>query len=707
VTAKFPDKSDRADRPLVVAVAGNPNVGKTSLFNVLTGSRYQVGNYPGVTVERREGQLSPRYRVGPSIVLVDLPGTYSLTALSEDEAVAFRALTAEGHERPDAVLLVLDASNLARNLYLALQVLELGLPMVVALNMTDVARELDLEVEPGALMRELGVPVVPTVARTAEGAAQVAAALSDVASTPPRRRIEPTPARSDEPELGESLDALEAVTEPARARWLLTSSVASSEVLTDATHDELEALQRLGQARRERAAHQLVTARYREVDAMLCAIGHSESHHDSAPVMSVSETIDQVLTHKVWGLAAFLTVMAAVFVSIFSWAEPIMELIEEAVGALSEAVGEALGPGLFTDLVTEGIIAGVGNVIVFVPQIALLFLFIGILEDSGYLARAAFLLDRLMARLGLHGRAFIPLLSGYACAIPAILSTRTISSTKDRLVTILMVPFMSCSARLPIYALIIGALFVKADPWFSHSVDRGLLLLSMYVLSTVSALAVGWLYKRTILRSPTPPLILELPPYRMPRVRNTLLVVYDRTKDFVRNAGTVILAFTIILWGLLSFPREDTGAGQGGPTIVANSYGGRAAQGLEPVLDPIGQDWRMGVGIIGSFAAREVLVSTLGLVYGMEADEGDPVALREALRDDIDPETNKPRHTPLSGLALMVFFVYACMCMSTLAVVRRETRSWRWPAFMFVSMTGLAYVMALLVYQGGRLLGYE
>ena len=701
-------KASSQDKPLVVAVAGNPNVGKTSLFNGLTGLRYQVGNYAGVTVERREGRLAARHHVGgPPIVLVDLPGTYSLTALSEDEAVAFRTLAAEGSERPDAVLLVLDASNLARNLYLALQVLELGLPVVVALNMSDVVREIGLDVDTHALMRELGVPVVATVARSGEGASQVAAALAEVASTgdsPRTRSLEPG---EDDAELAACLAALEPAASRARARWLLTAVAVGNEELTDATEAERAALQQLDSADCEVAARQLVVRRYREVDQIISAIDLGDTHHAEAPVMSLSERIDRVLTHKVWGLGAFLTVMGLVFVSIFSWAEPIMEVIEDGIGALSQATGDAMGPGLFTDLVTEGVIAGVGNVLVFVPQIALLFLFIGLLEDSGYLARAAFLLDRLMARLGLHGRAFIPLLSGYACAIPAILSTRTISSTKDRLVTILMIPFMSCSARLPIYALIIGALFVTHDPWISHGVDRGLLLLSMYVLSTVSALVIGWFYKRTLLRSPTPPLILELPPYRLPRLRNTLLVVYDRTKDFIRNAGTVILAFTIVLWALLSFPREETNAGGEGPTLVAYSHAGRAAQKLEPVLEPIGQDWRMGVGIIGSFAAREVLVSTLGLVYGMEADDDDPVALREALRDDVDPDTGQRRHTPLSGLALMVFFVYACMCMSTLAVVRRETRSWRWPVFMFVSMTGLAYLMALLVYQGGRLLGFE
>ncbi|MBC8067338.1 MAG: ferrous iron transport protein B, partial [Deltaproteobacteria bacterium] len=460
----------------------------------------------------------------------------------------------------------------------------------------------------------------------------------------------------------------------------------------------------------DHAAAQLIALRYREVDRILASIHPVVSAaklREPAPAMVRSQRIDRVLTHRVWGLGVFAAVMAVVFVSIFTWAQPAMDAIEWIIAALSETVSEALGPGLLTDLLTEGVIVGVGNVLVFVPQIAMLFLFIGLLEDSGYLARAAFLMDRMMSKLGLHGRAFIPLLSGYACAIPAILGTRTISGRKDRLVTILMIPYMSCSARLPIYSLVIGALFVGEATGFRADLQRGGVMLGMYALSTTAALTAGFLYKRTILKSPTPPLVLELPPYRMPRVRNTLLVVYDRTMDFVRNAGTVILSLTIVLWALLSFPRADTGAGGEGPTNISVSYGGRAAQVIEPVLQPIGQDWRMGIGIIGSFAAREVLVGTLGLVYGMEADDEDPVALRDAIREDVDTQTGKRRHTALSGLALMVFFVLACQCMSTLAVVRRETRSWRWPAFMFVSMTGIAYVAALVVYQGGRALGFE
>ena len=682
-----------------VAVAGNPNVGKTSLFNQLTGSRHSVGNYPGMTVEQREGALASRWGDARHS-FIDLPGTYSLSPVSEDEAVAFRCLQGiAGGSPPDAVVLVLDATNLARNLYFALQVLELGLPTVVALNMVDAAKQAGLEVDAAVLEAQLGVRVLETVARTGEGVDALVGALADA---------QPAPAITYPADAAnESLDALEQCgASRARARWLICSEAADTVALTGATDEETAALASVGRDACWAAARSIVGARYDRVESFLEALDLGEQL-ESAPAMKASERVDVILTHPFLGLIAFVATMALVFVSIYSWADPLVGLIEDAFGGLSEMVADALGPGLFTDLITEGLIAGVGNVLVFVPQIAILFLFLGLLEDSGYLARAAFLLDKLMSRLGLHGRAFIPLLSGYACAIPAIMGTRTISSWKDRVVTMLMIPYMSCSARLPIYALIIGALFVSTpeDAWISPSVDRGLLLLSMYMLSTVSALGFGYLYKRTILASPTPPLVLELPPYRVPRVLNTLSVVWDKTLAFIKGAGTVILAFTIVLWAVLSFPREDTGAGGDGPTKIEASYGGRVAKSMEPLVEPIGQDWRVGIGILGSFAAREVLVSTLGLAYGMEADDDDPVQLRQAMREDVDEAGNRV-HTPLSGLALMVFFVYACQCMSTVAVVKRETRGWKWPAFMFVSMTVIAYAASLLVFQVGRLLGY-
>lgn len=685
-----------------IAVAGNPNVGKTSLFNVLTGSRHSVGNYPGMTVERREGALASRWGDSQRR-FVDLPGTYSLSAVSEDEAVAFRCLRGVDAAPPDAVLLVLDGTNLARNLYFALQVLELELPTVVALNMVDAARDAGIAVEVAALEAALGVQVIETNGRTGDGVETLIRAFDHARAAPAREYPE-----EHEPEIRLALAKLEELGgSRAQARWLLCCAAAGTVELTGATPEHRAALSDLGSEACWTVARRLVTARYTVVDSILATTDLDEQRVQSAPAMKTSERVDAVLTHPVLGLVGFVATMALVFIAIYWWADPLVGLIEDGFGALSAAIASALGPGLLTDLITEGLIAGVGNVLVFVPQIAMLFLFLGLLEDSGYLARAAFLLDKLMSKLGLHGRAFIPLLSGYACAIPAIMGTRTISSWKDRVVTMLMIPYMSCSARLPIYALVIGALFVSTpdEAVISPAVDRGLLLLSMYLLSTVSALGIGYLYKRTILASPTPPLVLELPPYRVPRVANTLAVVWDKTLAFIKGAGTVILAFTIVLWAVLSFPREDTGAGGEGPTRIEASYGGRAAKSLEPLVEPIGQDWRVGIGILGSFAAREVLVSTLGLAYGMEADDDDPVQLREAMRSDVD-EAGKPVHTKLSGLALMVFFVYACQCMSTVAVVKRETRGWKWPLFMLVSMTLIAYVAALLVFQIGRLLGY-
>ncbi|MDC0717954.1 ferrous iron transport protein B [Nannocystis bainbridge] len=714
----------RGATPLRVALAGNPNVGKTSLFNELTGSRHKVGNYAGVTVETRAGAVVARLAPARPITIVDLPGTYSLTPIAEDEAVAFRCLTGADDQPPDVVALVLDAANLARNLYLAVQLLELGRPLVVALNMMDVAAEAGAPVDPAALARALGVPVLPTVARTGEGIARLVEGLGSIEHVP----SDTSPLRA---RLLTGDDAVPPPpgTELARWRWLVSAAAAGTLDLAAPTADERVALAALAPAAVTAAAHARVIARYREVDALLAELGFTAAQRERAPAMTRSAAIDRVLTHRVWGLAIFVLVMATIFSSIFTWAEPIMGAIEALISWLSGQVRGPLGPGVFTDLLTQGVIAGAGNVLVFVPQIALLFLLLGLLEDSGYMARAAFLVDRLMARVGLHGRAFVPLLSGYACAIPAILGTRTITDPRDRLATILMIPFMSCSARLPIYVLFISALF-PADDRVGPFTVGSLMLVGFYALSTVSALLVGAFWKRTALRGPTPPFVLELPPYRLPRLRNTLLHVYDRTADFVRQAGTVILAVTVVLWVLLSFPRPpdappvpvdvdpvahvepDMSETPDSPTPprdedspIVHSIGGRIGKAIEPALLPMGQDFRMGIAILGSFAAREVMVSTLGLVYGIEEDDDDQTSLREKLREAREPDGSR-RHTPLKGLAAMIFFVYACQCMSTLAVVRRETGAWKWPLVMFTTMSALAYALAVLVYQVGLALGY-
>ncbi len=696
-----------------VALAGNPNVGKTSLFNALTGARLKVGNYAGVTVETRSGHVATP---GGAVTLLDLPGTYSLTPISEDEAVAYRCLAASDHDPPpDAVLLVVDAANLARNLYLVMQLIELGLPVCIALNMMDVAREAGLELDPEALADCLGVPVVPTVARTGEGIPELRTALASCrtwSKGDPSRRTrllaDHAPKLDDTDNTpGERAEifttALDTVVDTVRRRWLLAAYAADTLEFLICTSNEREALRAVDRTRAEQNTAAWIERRYTEVDAVLNSINYGKGQPSQAPAMGRSERIDRILTHRVWGLLIFVGVMALLFQSIYTWATPLMDVIEALMGGLADAIKTSIGPGLLTDLLTEGVIGGVGNVVVFVPQIALLFLFLGLLEDTGYLARAAFLIDRIMARVGLHGRAFVPLLSGYACAIPAIMGTRTISSFKDRLVTMLMIPYMSCSARLPVYLLIIAALF-PAEQRIGPLTVGGLMLLLMYVLSTISALVIGAIFKRTILKSPTPPLVLELPPYRVPRLRNTLLHVYDRTGDFIKGAGTVILAMTVVLWALLSFPKPPPDAPADTPAISV-SIGGKVGQAMEPVMAPMGQDGHMAIAILGSFAAREVFVSTLGLVHGIEGADDDDAPLRQVIAEAKKPD-GSPRHTPLSGLAVMVFFVYACQCMSTLAVLKRETKTWRWPLFAFVSMTALAYFLAVAVFQVGRLLGY-
>jgi len=694
-------------RGRVIAVAGNPNVGKTSLFNSLTGLRYQVGNYPGVTVEVREGMLRGGDET-TTCTLLDLPGTYSLTPQSEDEQAAYDVLSGRSPSKVDVILLVIDATNLSRNLYLLTQLLPLKIPCVVALNMVDAARDAGLTVDAPALSEALGLPVYETVARRGDGVDTLADALRALTSSEGESGSKALSLELDADttevveQLGERVGGVE------RAHWLLGADAISRDGLVSG--EEREALDTISLERRRSAIAVVVAARYDRVAEWLGdpqdSTGAMTSDAD-APAMRRTARIDGVLTHRFLGPLLFLVVMALVFQSIFSWSEPFMGAIEMLMGAASDATREALGPGLFTDLVTEGLIAGVGNVLVFVPQIVVLFLSITVLEETGYMARAAFIVDRVMSKVGLSGKSFVPLLGGYACAIPAIMSTRSIPRFRDRLVTIMMVPFMSCSARLPVYALMIGALFEADKQLFGPFTLGGMLLLSMYLLSTFAALAVGALYRLTVLRGPTPALVLELPPYRLPRFKDTLAQVWDRTFDFIRDAGTIILTFTVVLWGLFTFPRVDPSQIGADESPIEYSVAGRLGHAIEPALTPIGQDWRTGIGLIGSFAAREVFVSTMGLAYGIEGADDDDAPLRQRIQNDRDPETGARRHTPRSGLALMVFFVFACQCVSTLAVVRRETRSWKWPIVMFVSMTALAYVMALLTYQGGALLGFE
>jgi ferrous iron transport protein B len=709
-----PPRTAAAEAALLrIALIGNPNTGKSTLFNALTGLRQRVGNYSGVTVERIEG----RYRDDEGAVAVlDLPGTYSLSASSPDEEIALAVLLDRAGDvpAPDVVVVVLDAQNLERNLFLATQVLELGIPVVCALNQIDAARAAGIRVDPVELTLELGAPVVPTVATRGEGLDVLRRAIRRAPTLPlPARRfalpdaaqgaLAPLQARLREAGLGEGAAAMEALR-------LLATPVADGHLagveglagLAERAHGELEAagLQ----------PHSLeAEARY----GWIADVVDTCQERGPAGGTTLTDRLDAVALHRVWGPLLFLALMALVFQSIFTWAQPLMDAVEALFAALGGGVAAVLPPGDLRSLLVDGVVAGVGAVLVFLPQIAILFLFIGILEDTGYMARAAFIMDRFMRGVGLHGRSFIPMLSGYACAVPGILSTRTIESPKDRLATIMVLPLMSCSARIPIYTLLIGT-FIPPVVVAGIFNLQGITLLGMYLLGTLSALAMAAVFKRTLLRGQARPMIMELPPYRLPRPRSLAVSVWRRAQLFLKRAGTIILALSMVLWALASYPRStpppDASAEQAQEAQLAGSLLGRVGHTLEPAVRPLGYDWKIGVGIAASFAAREVFVSTMGTIYGVggSADET-TTPLHEKLRAERHPDGTRV-YTTLVALGLMVFYVYALMCMSTVAVTVRETgggwKGIRWAAFQSGYMLVLAYAAAFLVYQGGRALGF-
>jgi len=734
-----------------IALAGNPNCGKTTLFNALTGLSGKVGNYPGVTVERKEGRL----RGAPSdlrVSILDLPGTYSLSAQSPDEAIARDVLWQCRQEvpAPDLVILVVDASNLERNLYFATQVIELGHPTILALNMIDVAEANGHDVDAQALGRALGVPVVAMVASTGRGLPE----LRDLALRILRRR-DPEPVTPFEIDLPEILTAerdrlATALPCPAgvppgvrlsQALILLTDVTASPNGIAK---DSLPRQIQEARSRIEAAGldwhSAAIEARYARA-AEVHAISVEER---MAELDTPSDRIDRWVTHRIWGPVIFVVLMAVLFESIFTFAQWPMSALESLTVTGGETLARLLPPGQLKDLLVDGVIAGVGAVLVFLPQILLLFLFIGMLEDTGYMARAAFLMDRFMSRVGLHGKSFIPLLSSFACAIPGIMATRTIESPKDRLATILVAPLMSCSARLPVYALLIAAC-VPDRRVLGVAGLQGLTLLSMYLLGVLVALAMAWLFKHTFLRGAPPLLILELPPYRRPVLGVVLRHVWDRSKLFLQRAGTVILGASIILWFLVSYPRTAPATPDAGPAATAEasvaapsaagsadaeavaaleaaeleraevtgrlrqSYAGRIGRAVEPLIAPLGFDWKIGIGLIASIAAREIFVSTMATVYNVgevETSAEGVSTLSQVLREEKRPD-GSPVYTVRTALTLMVFFVFALQCISTVAIVRRETNSWKWPLFQWAYMGVLAWVFAFATYHLCPLFGIQ
>jgi len=735
-------ETHRRLRRRLVAIAGGPNCGKSTLFNKLTGLRQKVANYPGVTVEKKAGFCT--LTRGSTVEVLDLPGTYSLRPGSPDEVVVRDVLLGVQADTPlpDLTLLVLDATCLERQLYLCMQLIEIGRPVVVALNMMDTAEEEGIHVDAALLERAFGAPVVPISGRTGSGLRELREAMEQEVGPPrPVTRALAAPLR----EAAETVAGMLPTAGPLAG--LSRFHVAMALLLDEGEDDSLmravpHAVRREVLALRSRLDAEVPEWRSHE------PIGHYRAIEDLIrratlrvkPEDSMRQRIDRVLTHRVFGPVIFIAFMAVIFQSLFMWATPLMNAIDFGVSALGRFIGPALPAGPIRSLVVDGAIAGVGAVVTFVPQIAFLFLFISLMEDSGYLARAAFIMDRLMRSVGLSGRAFIPLLSSFACAIPGIMATRTIDNRRDRLTTILIAPFMSCSARLPVYALLIGA-FIPNRSVLGFLNLPGLVLFCLYVLGILAAVVVAWALKRTALRGARPLYVMELPPYRVPSLRSVLLTVRDRAGLFVQKAGTVILAVSIVLWFLASYPknaevkplekelrkveqtaseaqargqRAEAAAGRAQAVHLENeiagvslrdSFAGRAGRLIEPAIAPLGFDWKIGIALLSSFAAREVMVSTMATVYNLGDADQTSVSLREKLRHAEDPRTGERAYSPLMAVSLMVFFVLACQCMSTVAVVRRETNSWSWPIFMVVMMNALAWIASFAVFQGGRMLG--
>ncbi len=701
----LPPHVTTAHRNPVYALVGNPNCGKSTLFNALTGLKQKVGNYPGVTVERKIGTAYSQH--GQPMTVIDLPGAYSLAARSPDEAVTRDVLLGRraDTQMPDRIVCIVDASNLERNLYLVHQILDLGRPIILVVNMIDLATNAGLKIHVGRLEKELGIPVIAAQAARGQGVIELKLAMSRADLPLPKHRWDiPAAIASAVSELQAALqnfDKKPPLIARAEALLLLTDQdpvrVAGSQPISAKTCEILTNWKTKWDQEGTDWAGTLVAARYEAIGVLTA---EAVTEVDTFIAQNTSDRIDEITTHGFWGWCVLGGIMTAMFLSIFTLAEYPMGLIETFVAALSDGVKHLMPPGDFRDLITDGAIAGVGGVIVFLPQILILFFFIGLLESTGYMARAAFIMDRLMGKVGLNGKSFIPLLSSYACAIPGIMATRTIEDPKDRLVTILVAPFMSCSARLPVYLLMIAALVPNGEVPLLTKV--GLMLL-MYALGTFGAFGFAWLFKRTLLRGEPPLMIMELPPYRMPKIKDVSMHMIERAALFLKRAGTIILAISIVLWALTAYPKagEDATPSQ----QIAQSFAGQAGHLIEPVIKPLGFNWEIGIGLISSFAAREVFVSSMSVVFNVEEDEEDTAPLRQALQTSTWPD-GRPLFTPLVCLTLMVFYVFAMQCVSTVAVVRRETNSWRWPLFQIGYQTGFAWVFCLIIYQVGTAMGY-
>ncbi|BDS06225.1 ferrous iron transport protein B [Oceaniferula spumae] len=689
-----------------IALVGNPNSGKTTLFNALTGSNQKVGNYAGATVSRVSGILRTPH--GNKFELLDLPGCYSLSPNSPDERITRDVLLGdqEGAERPSAVVCVVDASNLERHLYLVFQVIDLGLPVIVVLNKVDLAEKQGIRMNVELLSEELGLPVVPCQANKGKGVIDIKQAVRHPFPHIPRRTWQAdkhTEKAIDD--LTSKLESNDLENAGAHAIHLLADAVYRTEpqpgidrgvrqsamdVADTAIRSGSSPEESISQARTKRAqAICKVAARRQEVDGL-----------------TNSDKIDRVLLHPIWGWFVFAGLMLVVFWTIFRVAEYPMGWVEEIIGALKDSVAALLPAGDVKDLITDGIIDGVGSVVIFLPQILLLLFFIGLMETSGYMSRAAFLMDNVMSKVGLSGKAFLPLLSSYACAIPGIMATRTMDSAKQRLLTIMIAPWMSCTARLPVYALLIGMLLAGYG-----AMVQALTLAGLYLLGTSTALLAAWLLAPRVKGGEEPThFMLELPSYTVPDLKYIMRHLLERAWSFLAKAGTIILGISIILWALKTYPKPEEGspAAEDASLALEQSYMGKIGHGIEPVVKPLGYDWRTGTALVAAFAAREVFNSSLAISYSVDEEEfDDEDSFLDQLRAKMNAATwpdGSPIYTPLTTLSLLVFFVYALQCLPTTAVVRRETGSWKWALGQLAAMTIVAWLAAFAIYQVGKLM---
>lgn len=695
-----------------VALVGNPNTGKSTLFNVLTGLNQKIGNFPGVTVDKKTGYCS--LPDGRKAEVIDLPGTYSLYPKSRDESIVFSVLADKASElTPDLVVVVIDASNLKRNLLLYTQVADLKIPVIVALNMMDMAHKRGIFIDIDGLAKRLGVPVVPISARKVDGIDQLKTTISyanKIALQEATIDVE-----SIAPQLIEHIGREMELDNPYFALQLAHQHE-TLKFLSATQSDRIEQLEKKYSFHPQKAQATETIARYTFINKLL---HETVKKHHAAHDDPWSNKIDKVLTHRVFGFIIFFGILLFMFQAIFAWSAYPMELIENFFVWAQSSLHHTLPAGPLTNLLVDGVIAGLSGVMVFIPQIAILFAFISILEDTGYMARVTFMMDKIMRKVGLSGKSVVPLIGGFACAVPSIMSTRTIENWKDRMITILVTPLVTCSARLPVYTLLIALVVPSRNVWWIFNL-QGLALTAMYLFSLFSAITVALVMKYLLKARERGYFIMELPVYRMPRWNNVFLAMVERAKTFVLEAGKVIIAVSVILWVLASygpgnrFDQIDQKYHQ--PEYVRsikpddlnriiasekleNSYAGVMGHVIEPVIKPLGFDWKIGIALITSFAAREVFVGTMATIYSVDGNAEQMTTVQQKMHDAKDPATGKPVFTFAVAFSLMMFYAFAMQCASTMAIVYRETKSWKWPAIQFGYMTGLAYIISFITFQ--------